>query len=77
MRRLETKVIINPDHTLNLRLPKDIPPGEHRVVLIIDTPDISPHQADAEQLDLPQLDLGPWSDTLSLRREDLYEQSDR
>ncbi|HKM63929.1 MAG TPA: hypothetical protein VJY39_15700 [Acidisphaera sp.] len=50
-----------------------IPAGEY--VARIDVPDVPPEQPTAPALDLrafPSLDLGPWPERLSLRREDLY-----
>jgi len=42
MRSIETTVTVSTDGTLTLQLPADIPPGQHRVVLVID-----------ERIDLP------------------------
>lgn len=36
MRTIETTAIVSADRTLTVDVPSDIPPGEHRVVLVID-----------------------------------------
>jgi len=36
MRSIETTVTVSADGKLTLQLPADIPPGQHRVVLVID-----------------------------------------
>lgn len=51
MRTIETTVIVSADGTLTLQLPVDIPPGQHRVVLVIDervdSPLAPPNEIDA------------------------------
>jgi hypothetical protein len=71
MRTIETTATIEPDGKLILQLPSDIPPGERRIVLVIDDqPLIEPTRM---PLDFPVDDYGPWPPSLSLRREDLYD----
>ena len=36
MRTIETRAVVTEDHTITLTLPEDIPPGECRVVLVIE-----------------------------------------
>lgn len=36
MTRIETTAIVGDDHSVTLQLPPGIPPGEHRIVLLID-----------------------------------------
>ncbi|HVL14657.1 MAG TPA: hypothetical protein VM529_18940 [Gemmata sp.] len=36
MRTIETRAVVTADHTITLTLPEDIPPGECRVVLVIE-----------------------------------------
>ena len=70
MRTIETHGTVSPDGSLSVRVPPDIPAGEHRVVVVIDE---RPLVSSAQPLPpFPILDLGPWLDNLSLRREDMY-----
>ncbi len=76
MRTLKTQAVVDPNGQLRLQLqvPPDIPPGEYQVVLVIEE---QPTSATAAQkrppLNFPVDDWGPWSATLSLRREDMYD----
>jgi len=36
MRTLEMTVVVGPDRTVTLRLPPDIMPGQHQIVVVID-----------------------------------------
>ena len=36
MKTLEMTVVVGPDRTVTLRLPPDIMPGEHQIVVVID-----------------------------------------
>lgn len=70
MRTVETEGIVTPDGRLSVRVPADIPPGQHRVVVVIDE---QPVERGSKHLpDFPVIDPGPWPDNLSLRREDMY-----
>jgi hypothetical protein len=58
------------DGTLTARVPPDVPPGEHRVVLALED---GPAAGDQRPpLDFPVDDWGAWPEGLSLRRKDLY-----
>lgn len=35
MRTIETTGVVNSDHTLTLKLPADVPPGKHDVILVL------------------------------------------
>jgi hypothetical protein len=70
MRTIEALARVGPDHTLTVQVPPDVPPGEHRVVVVIG-------EAPSEALirpawNFPVIDVGPWPDELSLHREDMY-----
>lgn len=71
MRTIETTVMVEPGGKVVLQLPPDIPPGERRVVLVIEEPPAS--KPERPPLDFPVIDVGPWPDNLSLRREDMYD----
>ena len=70
MKTITTRATVASDGTLTVRLPPDIRPGEHRVVLVIDEqPEAKP---EPRSPDMPVLHVGTWPAQLSLRREDLY-----
>ena len=70
MRTIETTATVDPDGVLTARVPPEVSPGEHRVILMIqDEPACG---GEAESFDFPVDDVGPWPDGLSLRREDIY-----
>ena len=71
MRTIETTATVAEDGTLSVRVPPDIQPGEHRVVVVIDEDALA--QAEEPPEDIPVLDVGPWPENLSLRREDMYD----
>ena len=70
MKTVETMATVAPDGTLTARVPPGIPPGPHRVVLVIQEQTV-PEEGLAE-IDLPVNHVGPWPEGLSLRREDMY-----
>jgi hypothetical protein len=70
MRTIETTATVAPDGTLTVRVPPDVIPGTHQIVLVID--DWS-HEARESQLGaFPVISVGAWPSDLSLRREDMY-----
>lgn len=71
MRTIETTATVTPDGTLVARVPSDIAPGEHQVVLVIAERIEEP--GERPPLDLPVHDFGPWPADLPLRREDMYD----
>ena len=71
MRTIETTATVGPDGTLTARVPSDVPPGRHRVVVVIEEEPAK--AAQREPFDFPVDDVGPWPEGLSLRREDMYE----
>jgi hypothetical protein len=74
MRTIETTAIITADGGLalpDLPLLLNLPPGPRRVVLVID--EALTLEAAAPPTDFPVVEVGPWPDNLSLRREDMYD----
>lgn len=68
---ITTRITVSPDGTISTATP--IPAGEHIASIEVrERPSrqlpILPFDVDA----LPKLDLGPWPEGLSLRREDMY-----
>lgn len=78
MKTLELVGTVTAERTLRLtvQLPFDVPPGEHRVVVIIDQNPMDDNGAQTT-LDFPVDDYGPWPVTLSLAREDIYDDTGR
>jgi hypothetical protein len=70
VKTIETTATVSAEGTLIVRLPPDIPPGEHRVVLVIEE---EPSGAEkVHPFDFSVDDWGPWPEGLSLRRKDIY-----
>ena len=69
MTTMDTKARVSRNRRLSLRVPEEVTPGEHHVVLIIDPVPPSPQVPGA---DIPVISVGRWPQTLSLRREDVY-----
>ena len=80
MRTIETQVTVTPDGhlTVQVPVPADIPPGEHRAVLVINE-----HVAAASaRVAKPPLKLKVWKweawpPDATFQREDLYEDDGR
>jgi hypothetical protein len=70
MKTIETTVLVTPEGTVTLQLPEDIPPGEHRIVVVIDEQPIVREKR--QPLKFPVDRYGLWPEDLSLRREDMY-----
>jgi hypothetical protein len=70
MRTIETTATIKPDGTIIAKGPADLPPGEHRVVIVVEEPPVKPGH---RLTDFPVDRYGPWPADLSLRREDMYD----
>jgi hypothetical protein len=69
MRTIETTATIKPDGTIIAKGPADLPPGEHRVVIVVEEP---PAKVGSPTTKFPVISLGAWPANLSLRREDMY-----
>lgn len=71
MRTVEAEGIVTPDGHLSVRVPPDIAPGQHRVVVVIEE---QPTPSTREKLpELAVFHVGAWPENLSLRREDMYD----
>ena len=61
------------DHSVSGIMPDAVPPSEHEVVVNVTTvPDVQPARKPLNVDRWPTIDLGPWPEGLSLRREDIY-----
>ena len=70
MRSIEATGTVTDEGILTVAIPRDIPRGEHRVVVVIDEQTVEQRQRGLR--DFPVDDLGRWPEDLSLRREDMY-----
>jgi hypothetical protein len=70
MRTVETVATVTPEGTLTVQVPPDVPPGAHRVVVVIEEEPAWGEKT--PPFDFPVDDWGPWPEGLSLRREDMY-----
>lgn len=69
MKTIETTAVIGEDRILRVQLPPDVTPGRRQVAVVID----QPAAAMSKRLDdFPTIDVGPWPDSLSISREDIY-----
>jgi hypothetical protein len=70
MRTIETTATVTEDRKLIVPVPPDVAPGAHRVVVVIEeAPATEPKRP---KFQFPVIDVGPWPEGLSLRREDMY-----
>lgn len=70
MTTIETTARVTRHGELKVHVPRDVPPGEHNIILTIyDSP---PANQEGPMLDIPVDHVGVWPSHLSLRREDLY-----
>ena len=67
---ITTRLIVAPDGTISTRA--RLPAGEHAAVITVD--ESAPRRRSV--LGLP-VHHGPWDDSISLRREDLYDDEGR
>ncbi len=71
MKTIETIAIVTDSGLLTVRVPPDIVPGEHKIVLVIDeNPSVKKKHLPLKFSDYP---VGLTSDNFTFRREDLYE----
>lgn len=76
MLTIEATATLTPDGQLTIAVPPNalplgLPPGEHRVVLLIEEQPQT--QKERPPLNFPVDSYGSWPDDLSLRREDMYD----
>lgn len=70
MRALTATGIVNCDHTLTLKVPHDIAPGPHEVVLVLQETEVGPPKQ--ALLRFSPHPVGPAHPTCTYRREDIY-----
>ncbi len=73
MNEIRTRILIGPDHQITGSVPEDVPPGEHEAVItVLPVPARQKASRPFDVNALPVVDLGPWPEGLTLRREDMY-----
>jgi hypothetical protein len=77
MQVIETQATVSPEGelTVQVRVPATIKPGPHRVIVVLEETANAPEPV--QPLTLPRLPVTSWPADLSLRREDLYDDSGR
>ena len=68
MRMLQLRLRVRDDGTFDARVPSDLAPGEYEAVIVISEKE---QRTKPSMKDFP-VDHGPWDDSISLRREDMY-----
>jgi hypothetical protein len=69
VKTIQTSVVVEPGHTITLRLPDDIEPGAYQVTLVIDD---QPIGQKSNHKELPAIDVGPWPERLTLGHETMH-----
>jgi hypothetical protein len=78
MHNVRTRIHVDADRVITGVAPPEVPPGQHEVTITVrPSRTRQPHQKPFGVNDLPEHDLGPWPEGLSLRREDLYDEDGR
>lgn len=73
MQDVRARIRVAADHTISGVAPSDVPPGEHEIAIRVrPRPASQPPRKLFDVNDLPTVDLGPWPDGISLRREEIY-----
>ena len=71
MKTIETTAVIGDDRKLSLQLPEDVPPGEHRIVVLIEERANDPGTVSVD--DLPCHDANLVDSAFTVRRGELYD----
>lgn len=70
MKTIETIATVTDDGTLIVRVPPDVPPGEHAVVVVIDAPATGDQPREPLRLKVGR--LPGWPADARFRREEMY-----
>ena len=70
MGTIRMRIRVAADHTVSGVAPAELPEGEHEVVVRLG-PGATPPSERFTMADFP-VDHGPWDNSVSLRRDDLY-----
>jgi hypothetical protein len=72
MRTIETTAVVTPEHTITVNVPEDIPPGDVRVVVVVENSRPQPTPGPSLTANWNIVDLGPWPEGFTASREELY-----
>jgi hypothetical protein len=70
MRAITTTAVVQPDHTLTIPLPEDIPPGPQTVVVVLQ--DAAAPPSAPVSLRFTPHGVGPVDPACTYRREEIY-----
>lgn len=71
MQTIETTITVLPDGSIRIPPRSDLPPGEHRAVLVIEAAP-QPTRAPKPPLELKMLDWSAWPEGTTFSREEMY-----
>jgi hypothetical protein len=71
MDRIECTAVVDEEHQAFIQLPKNVAPGKHQIILLINESSDGEPNSSIEAL--PTISVGAWPNGLSLRREDMYD----
>jgi len=71
---INAKIRVDADGTISSKAPQGVPPGEYEALIDVAAPKPRPKR---KLLDLPLHDSGPWPEGFAVRREEIYDDSDR
>ena len=73
MSDVRARIHVDANHKISGFAPAEVPTGEHEITIAVTPqPAGQPAKKPFDVNDLPEHDLGPWPEGLSLRREDMY-----
>jgi hypothetical protein len=72
MRSVELRLKVTPEGQVLFSNLPELEPGEYNAVLVVEAEAVAPLARERGALHLPLIEVGPWPEHLSLRREDLY-----
>ena len=77
MSQIHTRIRVGRDHRITGVAPPEVPPGEHEAMITLaPSPARQMPMKKFSVEDLPSHDI-PWDDSISLRREDMYDDDGR
>jgi hypothetical protein len=65
---VRTQVTVKEDGTIEAKVPGMLPAGQHEAVIVVE----GERPRRTFRIDDLPVDSGPWDDSVSLRREDMY-----
>ena len=79
MTEIKARIRVGPDHAISGTAPDAVPPGEHEVAFTLVEPPRSEPQLPGKPFTMKDFPLHdePWDDSISLRREDMYDDDGR